>query len=93
MKSEKYELLYTETIAYYFSKYIPYSSMKVLPNVGHFIFINELSTKPLQHFNNADAKRIQFTNTLGAVCYTQEERKKINQLTGELAIRFFGNYL
>ena len=87
--AEKDEMLYPETNAYYLSKYLPNSAMKIIPNVGHFIFINETLDPADKQLSEEEKNRIQNVTHLGAFQYSAEERHKVQELVGNLAANFF----
>lgn len=91
--AEKDEMLYPETNAYYFSKYIPGATMKIMPNVGHFVFLNQLKNSTNQELSPEEKKRIQMLEQFGKYHYTAKEREAVHKETGDLAVKFFSDSL
>ncbi|GEM_PF-1384795 len=87
--AEKDEMLYPETNAYYFSKYIPNSEMKIMPDIGHFIFLNQTKEAASADLTAEEKKHIVLLKQLGQYQYSDEEREKVQQEVGNLAVNFF----
>jgi predicted dienelactone hydrolase len=91
--AEKDEMLYPDTNAYYFSKYIPNSAMKIIPDVGHFVFLNQAKDSTNKELSPEDKKHVLMVESLGNYHYTTEEREAVHKEVGNLSVQFFSDSL
>lgn len=85
------EMLYVDTNAYYFSKYIPGSSMKIMPDVGHFVFLSAFNENA--NLTPAEKKTMTLLENAGKYRYTKEKRQQVHDEVDALAVQFFKNAL
>lgn len=91
--AENDEMLYPQTNAFYFSKYLPHSFMKIIPDVGHFVFINQTVDPKLKPLTPDEKIHLDVITHLGRFQYTPKERDDVQRLVGRLAVEFFGGTL